>query len=236
MRTKLPQRNSEEAPPLRIAVCADMHLGVYKGVDFLKETVKAINALQPDIILIPGDFIYEPKEEDLKELFEPLGDLLAPVYIVTGNHDALEPGHIASALVRSILSQYVHVIDNLKQTIEIKGITYTIIGLSDIWEGKTDFTIIPKQKDKDTTIILIHNPDGTYQLPENCADLVVCGHTHGGQIRVPFLYHKLIPSSYGFNRGWYEVRNNPIYVTSGLGEVVLPMRLGVPPEIVVIEF
>lgn len=234
-KTKLSVKHIGKSSSIRIVLCADMHLGMYKGAPFLKRIVKKINALHPDLILMPGDFIYEPRKEDLSQLFKPLKELSAPVYAVTGNHDAEEPGHITSTLMREVLGQYIHVIDNQEHTIEVKGIACTIIGLSDIWEGKTNFNIISEKKSTDPTIILLHNPDGTHQLPPDSADLVVSGHTHGGQIRIPFLYHSIIPSDYGFNKGWYEVHHNPVFVTSGLGEVVLPMRLGVPPEIVVIE-
>ncbi|MFN7160924.1 MAG: metallophosphoesterase [Candidatus Gracilibacteria bacterium] len=236
VKTTLGTKRSKKTTLLRIVVCADMHLGMYKGDKFLTRIVKEINALNPDLVLIPGDFIYEPTEADLPKLFVPFKDITVPIYAVTGNHDAEEPGFISSTLVRAALSKYIHVIDNKKQIIEIQGSQYLLIGLSDIWEGETDFTIVPKEKSVLPTIILIHNPDGSYMLPDACADLVVAGHTHGGQVRVPLLYHKIIPSKYGFNRGWYKVHNNPIFVTSGLGEVVLPMRLGVPPEIVLVEF
>ncbi len=234
-------RNSKEK--LKIAVVSDLHLGVYKDDKFLEKIVQKINEQNPDLIVIPGDFIYKITPQQFS-YFNPLTHLNAPVYAVTGNHDAKKPGEYSSSQVRKYLSPYLpNMIDNKKIDIPFlkkNGIRVQIIGLSDLWEGVTDYTLL-KTKNRNfisnpLTIVLTHNPDTALNLPNEAnIDLVIAGHTHGGQIRLPFIYKWVIPTQYDFDRGWYDVFGRKVYVTSGAGEVGLPMRFLVPPEVVIID-
>ncbi|MFH1514360.1 MAG: phosphohydrolase, partial [bacterium] len=89
---------------------------------------------------------------------------------------------------------------------------------------------------KENTIVLAHNPDTVYEFPEGVnVDLVLSGHTHGGQIRIPFLYKTQIPTIHPFDKGLYNVNDIPVYVTSGIGMIGLPFRFLIPPQIEILE-
>lgn len=227
---------TSESPGIKVAIVSDIHLGLHKREDFLHRIVETINQEKPDIVLIPGDFTYYLTPHELTLAFAELQDIEAPVYAVTGNHDAKKPGEFTSAEVRAALEPYdVIPIDNKIEKLNINGKEITLVGLSDLWEGKANYSLVDQINEEDFSIILTHNPDTAYELPNHKADVLIAGHTHGGQIRIPFLYHRMMPTDYPFDRGWYMVEGMPVFVTSGAGEVGLPMRLGVPPEVVIME-
>lgn len=222
---------------LRLVLISDLHLGVFKGRKFLQRVLTKILEVQPDLLIIPGDLINDPSHSQLTEMFEPLSALKFPIYAVTGNHDSEKPGFHQSETVRQALRKCgVQAIDNQQSIFEKEGVALNIFGLSDLMEGLTDFSILDKMLIDQFNLIVAHNPDTAYQITGAVpAGLVLSGHTHAGQIRVPWIYKWLIPCKYKFERGWYEVQDRKVYVSSGLGEVILPMRLGVIPEIVVLE-
>lgn len=227
---------------IKVAVISDLHLGVYKGKNYLARVVEQINLVSPDLVLIPGDLIYDPSWEELRGgVFADLQRLKAPVIAVTGNHDAKIPGYVEAEEVRKSLRKYgVKVIDNQQVDFEVKGGHSSkflkIYGLSDLMEGQYDLKVLKNFNSADNNLILAHNPDAAYTIPDGDQEaLIVSGHTHGGQIRIPLIYKWVIPCKHDFDRGWYDVGRLKVLVTSGLGEVGLPLRLGVPPEIVMLE-
>ncbi len=215
---------------LRIAVLADLHLGVYKDADFLERVVQQVNQAEVDIVLIAGDFTYYP--EKMEGTFDSLQELNAVTYAVTGNHDAKHPGEISSAEARKHLEKLgIKMIDN--QRLDFKELT--LIGLSDLWEGEADYSILEDIDADDFVVLLTHNPDTVYRISDAKVDLAITGHTHGGQIRLPWIYKWAIPCEYDFDRGFVKVDGVTVFTTSGLGEVGLPMRFLVPPEIVILN-
>lgn len=221
---------------LRIALFADQHIGLYTPKSMMKRIVDEINQLDVDLVFIAGDLIYEPSRKEFPTLFESLAEIKVPVYAVTGNHDSQHPGTFKSVEVREAVEKYgVKAIDNKLIEIEMNREKIKIIGLSDIWERQTEFSLLNQVKAEDKVIVLVHNPDAAYEFPNSNADLILAGHTHGGQIRLPWIYKYVIPTEHDFDSGWYEVGGMKVYVTSGVGTVGLPMRFLVPPEIVVID-
>lgn len=221
---------------VKIVLISDQHLGVFKNHDFLNKTVRKINQLNPDLVLIAGDLIYNPTPNQLNTLYAEIINVKAPIYAVAGNHDSAKPGYFTSDEVRKAVGFFkVNFIDNKKVLLKFNKKYLNIFGISDYDEDKMDFSEIRKITKKGNNIILAHNSDVSRFLPNYNADLLVTGHTHGGQIRIPWIYKKLIPLAYKFNKGWYKYNGLSIYVTSGIGEVLLPMRFFVPPEIVVLN-
>ena len=226
----------EGGKSVRLVLISDLHLGVFKGERFLRKILARVREAKPDLVVIPGDLINDPSPAELKKNFRELGDLKIPVYVVTGNHDSRKPGYYTSEEVRGVLRPLVTVMDNARATWVGEQTRMQITGLSDLMEGKADFTLLDDLKDKDFNLIIAHNPDAAYRIPAGIpADLIVSGHTHAGQIFLPPLSDWLIPCKHKFRRGWYEVHGRPVYVSSGLGEVILPMRFLIPPEVVVME-
>jgi predicted MPP superfamily phosphohydrolase len=217
--------------PVRFALIADTHLGVYKKERFLRRVVNRINKEEVDFVLIAGDLVYDPQNID--KLFEPFGDIAVPVYAVMGNHDLEYPkSDMRQQIEKSLENEGVVVLTN--EFVSVSGIT--IVGLGDRWGKEDDVSTITRARESgaDTIIVMAHNPDTTHDYVES-VDLTVSGHTHCGQLRIPGLYKQRIPSEYGFDKGYSQEKFTQLYITCGLGEVGLPMRIFNPPVIDVIE-
>lgn len=222
----------------RIALISDIHLGVYKNRQFLERLVDRINTLPVDAVVIAGDLTYEPEGSDLQDLFAPLARLQAPAYAVLGNHDQQKPGpDVDQALRHALHALGVKVIEGQIIT-DAQGRQWA--GLGDRWAGKDDPGFLRAAGAlKGPAIVIAHNPDSAMQLRPSEAAIVLAGHTHGGQIRIPWLYRKVIPTQYDFDRGEQFARtpDGPVrvFTTRGVGEIGLPLRLLNPPTIDVLQ-
>lgn len=220
---------------IRVAVVSDVHIGTYKSPKFLERVVEKINEAKPDIVLLPGDFVYRMNPDDLVEAMKPLAKLEAPAYGVLGNHDLIPSGEFTQEQMYKALSPHIEMIDNRYIQLQLAGKELTIIGLGDLWSGEPDYNILA-DVEGENKIVMMHNPDTIYNFPTDMnTNLIVAGHAHGGQIRIPFLYKYTIPTEHPFDEGWYEINGNKMFLTSGLGEVILPMRFMVPPVIDIIK-
>lgn len=229
---------SEQKEIVRLAFISDLHLGVFKGERFLRRVLDRIALERADLLVLGGDLINDPTIRQLGRMFESLRSVAIPMVAVTGNHDSKKPGDFESEEVRVQLRKVgVKVIDNAVERLELNdGRRFVVVGLSDLMEGKADFELLNSLVAEDFNLLIAHNPDATYQLSENLpVNLVLSGHTHGGQIYLPPFSNWLIPTKYKFVKGWYEVNKRPVYVSSGVGEVVLPMRFLIPPEVVILD-
>jgi uncharacterized protein len=217
--------------PTRIALIADAHLGVYKGPAFLQRVVEQLNALDVDAVLIAGDHTYLP-DRPLAELLAPLAALRHPVYSVPGNHDEQMPGPPLAAALKAALQQHG------VQTIEGRHVdmgTHYLVGLGDLMAGKARMEALRGTPANKPRLVLMHNPDTALLLPAGSAALALAGHTHCGQVRIPGLYRAMIPTVAPFDRGLQHLAAVPTFVTCGLGEVKLPLRLFNPPVIDVLD-
>ncbi|MDD3302570.1 MAG: metallophosphoesterase [Candidatus Gracilibacteria bacterium] len=219
-----------------VVVLSDLHLGVYKDKFFLQKVVDKINTLQGiDFVLIPGDFAYvTTKNNDFVDLFSPFKNLKVPVFATLGNHDLSHPGpEIEKDLIIALEKYNVKLIENKS----IKFNNINILGLGDNFAGTDDINLITKYKKDQNLIVLTHNPDTVMNYKKaDIPDITIAGHSHGGQIRIPFIYKYVIPCKGEFDEGFYDYNQNKIFVSSGLGEVGLPMRLFIPPTIYFIKF
>lgn len=220
----------------RLVLISDIHLGVYKDSAYLQRLVERINALRADAVVIAGDFTYEPQGHSLAPLFAPLSALRMPAYAVLGNHDQQAPGPDVDAELRAALAKHgVRVIEG--EVVAVRG--FRLAGLGDRWAGRDDPGVLTSNPSSLPTLVLTHNPDSAIDLAPDIATLVLAGHTHGGQIRIPWLYRYAIPSRHGFDRGeqFLATPRGPVrvYTTLGTGEVGLPMRLFNPPTVDVLD-
>lgn len=221
----------------RIILISDIHLGIYKDRGFLERVVTRINTLQTDMVVIAGDLTYEPEPDSLPVMFSPLARIRQPVYAVLGNHDQQAPGpDIDIALRKALTGNGVEIIEGDIVNVD-SG--YRLAGLGDRWAGKDDPAFLKASPANVPTLVIAHNPDSAMRLAPEDAALVLAGHTHGGQIRIPWVYRQVIPSTYGFDRG-EQVAQAPggdlrVFVTTGTGEIGLPMRLFNPPTIDVLQ-
>jgi predicted MPP superfamily phosphohydrolase len=219
----------------KYVLISDIHLGIYNSASILDRTVNKINTLDVDAVLIAGDFTYEAKKENLETLFHSFKNLHVPIYAVLGNHDCERPGHkIRDELVPILEKLGVQMITN--KVVELKGIT--ILGLGSHWAREDDVSLLKNYTKDDKLIVLTHNPDTVLDYsPSSPPILTLSGHTHGGQIRIPYIYKKVIPvrGEVLWNQGLYHHKGNKVFVTSGIGTIGLPMRFLIPPTIDVLE-
>lgn len=219
----------------KYALIADLHLGIYNDETILERTVEKINNQNVDAVLIAGDFTYEAQFYDMNVLFSALSKLRVPVYAVLGNHDCQQPGPDIRDELEKVLTKYgVKVITN--KSIILNEIN--IVGLGSLWAEDNDMQLLDKYKKEDKVVVLTHNPDTTLDYSKkHFPDLTLVGHTHGGQIRIPYLYKKIIPvrGKVLWDQGLYNLTNNKVFVTSGIGEIGLPMRFLIPPTIDILE-
>jgi predicted MPP superfamily phosphohydrolase len=221
---------------IRAVVFSDIHVGPFKKADWVSHVVKRVQELQPDIVFILGDFVVKSAAD--VQYLSPLSKLKAPygVYAVTGNHEY--HANASDEVVTALESYGIEVIENETLNLEIGDKTLRFAGVSDIWFegdiGKTMQSVV----DEDTTIMLAHNPDVVLYDATRLADLVLAAHTHGGQIRLPWIGPvPSLPTKLGraFDKGWFEYNDKPLFITSGVGETGTRARLFNLPEIVEME-
>ena len=233
--------NRKISAPLRVAVWADPHLGLFTGSSFLKRVIKKVNKLKPDFILILGDFVWHLPENKIKDKFSCLKDLPVPALAILGNHDCGARGEkdVSGELERVLTDYGLKIIDNKIEEIKMKGQGIRIIGLSDIETRQPDYNLIKNISENGINIVLTHNPDAVYEFPSYDVDLVVCGHTHGGQVRIyPFYkyaYRYIARLKYDFDKGRRDFKGTKVFITTGVGLGGLPFRFSMPPVIDVLE-
>ena len=231
-----------DSSEIKVVIASDFQLGAYKSTLFLQRVVVKINEQRPDLVLIPGDFVYAMEPEEVEEVFQWLKYIHSPTYAVLGNHDIVDSGgEFTIAEIKPMLEKSVNLIDNEIAHRSINGKMIEIVGLMDLWSGKANYKVLDDAlatETDDYTIVLTHNPDTAHELSRlgltDGVDLLVAGHTHGGQIRIPYLYETQIPTEFEFDKGYSFVDKMKVFVTPGLGETALPLRLFMPPRIDVI--
>ena len=224
------------AEPVRLAVIADMHWGLFFRDDQLRALVERLNALDVDAVLVAGDWTHEPPL-DLKAGFAPLAAIRHPVFGVLGNHDVESPGPPLTAPLREALQAHgVQLIEGR----EVRWKGWSLVGLDDHWGGSPGPQVGRLWPSGAVAsafanrIALAHQPDTLALIPEAGAFLAIAGHTHGGQVWIPGLtpwWLRNTNSEQPWWNGLYASLPGHIFVTPGVGTVGLPARLAVLPTI-----
>lgn len=226
---------------LRVAVIADLH----GGAPFIDEAkiarvVELTNATRPDLILLTGDYVitgvrggtHMPVETivgRLKALAAPLG-----VYAVLGNHDIWEDGPRIASVFNAA---GIRVLDNASRTIETPRGPFDLAGIGDFYTHNARPTAaLATVAAGRVALCFTHSPDVFPELPQTCT-LTIAGHTHGGQVALPLIGRPIVPSRYGqrYAAGLIREDGKALFVATGIGTSIFPIRLGVPPEISVLE-
>lgn len=213
----------------------DLHLDRYHSRH--DRIVETVNELHPDWIFITGDLLNVP--EGLPHLFRFLERLraIAPVYMTLGNHDHYSGVSIA---------QYAELADRHKITLlmnqsarlSVGTAELIVVGVDDPSLHRADLRCVPARADRRFILLLAHAPNILdYVEAHHDIDLILCGHSHGGQWRVPGIpTFWLPPGCNGRVDGWHESGRHRLYVNRGLGWSFLPFRLNCRPEIVLLEW
>lgn len=226
---------------LRIAALADLHIGApHMDLAKLRQIVALTNAQQPDLILLLGDYVIQGvvggQFVEPTVLAQELANLKAKagVCAVLGNHDRW----YSAARVKSALEQAgVRVLENDVTAVTVNGNKLWLAGLSDEWTSQPDIPgTLAKVTDAAPVLAFTHNPDLFPRIPQRVT-LTLAGHTHGGQCAFPLLGRPVVPSAYGqrYAAGLVIENDRHLFVTSGLGTSILPVRFRVPPEIAILQ-
>ncbi|WP_425409762.1 metallophosphoesterase [Hyphococcus sp.] len=221
---------------MRIAVFSDTHNGLFKNVTPAARIVRRVNAAKPDFVLIAGDFTYYLAPENFTDNFSAFDDVSAPLFAVLGNHDIGLPGpDLSEALNEALPRLGVRLIDNQKLKLSNSRFAIELVGLSDHRGGRQDFSLLAAQSDS-PRLVLTHNPATVNDLStDETADLLIGGHTHGGQIQAPVLTCLLTGVCGDAAYGLRESNGVLTFTTSGTGMVVVPMRFRMPPRIDILD-
>ena len=219
---------------------ADIHAGApFIDEKKLRLIVQRTNELRPDLIVILGDYMTgngRVRHTMEPEVFAPiLKDLSAPlgVYSVLGNHDWWFSGR----KVRAGLEQNgIKVLEDEVVQLNARGTSLWLVGLADLWTRPQNVeATINKVPEGVPVIALTHNPDIFPQVSQR-VPLMLAGHTHGGQVRFPLIGSVVHSSRLGerYEVGHVFENNHHLFVTTGIGTSILPVRFGLPPEIVLL--
>jgi hypothetical protein len=239
--------------PLRIAVLADFHAcDPWMPISRIESIVERTNALNADLIVLLGDYVAGLKRfrtaiVPMRDWSNALSQLRARLgtYAILGNHDWWVDGPAVTGHFERV---GIPVLENRAIPItNTSGKRFWLAGVGDQlaiplgggrFRGVDDLAGTMNQitDNSSPVILLAHEPDIFPQV-SNRVDLTLSGHTHGGQVRLPFVGPPLVPSRYGqrYAYGHVTERDRQLIVSGGLGCSMLPVRFGVPPEIVMIE-
>lgn len=216
---------------LKIVHLTDIHLSLFTSIEEVHRVVTIANLLQPDIVALTGDYVtFSPSY--IRPVAQALGRLRARlgIFAVLGNHDFRVD---AEEVTRALRAQRIRVLRNAHYALRSNGGTLWLAGIDDLWFASDDLpAALQSIPARDPKILLCHNPDAIGRASRLGVDLMLSGHTHGGQVRLPILrsFYRSKPGE-RFIDGWNQLGNTQIYVSRGIGKVVVPVRVACPPEI-----
>ena len=220
---------------LRIVQISDIHHGLFLPKEWLSDAVKKANRLKPDIIALTGDYVTYSRR-NIGPAAEILGRLRARfgVYAVLGNHDFRVD---ADAVTSALRSQHIDVLRNRHVDLRLGGESLYLAGVDDYGYGADLRRAVKGIPSEAARVLLAHNPRIIHLASRHGVSLVLSGHTHGGQVNIPLLgtvYGKS-PERLRYKIGWDRMGATQIYVSRGIGTIVLPCRLRCPAEITHLE-
>jgi predicted MPP superfamily phosphohydrolase len=219
-----------------IAFLTDIHHGIYFSLGRVRSLVARTNALQPDLVLLGGDYAHlRPRYiasclAELAHLDAPLGK-----FGVLGNHDHWYDAQLAW---KSMQAAGIVALDNRAVWITLGEERIRVGGVGDFWEDSQDLSATTTGvKDEDFVILLSHNPDYVENVQTTTVDLVLSGHTHGGQVTLFGLWAPIIHSDFGqkYRSGVVHTPFTTVVISNGIGVITPPLRFGARPEIILIR-
>jgi len=238
---------------LRIAQLTDLHASWMVDNALFRRAAELVAEVRPDLIVLTGDFISgstkflsghvgEFNARDLEESVAALGMLKAPlgIYGVLGNHDFWSGAPAVEAITRSYAATLgVQWLRNCGVAVSRNGSTIELLGVDDYWEASCSLSTALKHSDaRRVRILLSHNPDINEEIDSLGAriDLVISGHTHGGQVVLPLIGQPVMPSRFGqrYRVGLVADGARQTFIGRGIGHLVAPTRIDCPPEIAIL--
>jgi hypothetical protein len=222
---------------MRAVVISDVHHGIFFPVSFVREIVRHSNSLKPDLVLLLGDYAYQESRYLQASLYE-LGALeaLEGRIAILGNHDILLGRQIAST---ELARQHFIELTNRNICLQRGEDRLVIAGVDDLQQGHPDMEkALEGTRADDFVILLSHIPDVIETVRDPRIHFVLSGHTHGGQIHLPFVGSPIVPSAYGqkYRAGFVRGPSVSGYVSTGAGAAFPPIRIGCPASITLMTF
>jgi predicted MPP superfamily phosphohydrolase len=227
------KRLPQKLDGLKIIHLSDTHHSPFTKLDHIERAVKIANRLRPDMFLLTGDYVSHEREY-IAPVAAVLGKLKAKygVHACLGNHDHWTDAELVTHLFRG---EGINVLINEGFRFEALGASFWLAGVDDYMVGKTDVPAALRGSYPDEMkLLLAHNPIIFREAARGGVDLTLSGHTHGGQIKIRDEEKRILPKR-KLKAGLHSRRNAQIYITRGIGTVVVPMRYQCPPEISLLE-
>ncbi len=217
----------------KIVQLSDTHHSPFTSLEHITRAIKIANRLRPDMFLLTGDYVSHEREY-IAPVAAALGKLKAKygTYACLGNHDHWTDADLVTHLLRG---EGINVLINEGLRFEARGASFWLAGVDDYMVGKTDVPAALRGSYPDEMkLLLAHNPIIFREAARLGIDLTLSGHTHGGQIKVRDDAKRILPQR-KLKAGLHARRKSQIYITRGIGTVVVPMRYQCPPEISLLE-
>lgn len=227
-----------------IVQLSDFHYDSIFSIHPLKAAIQIVNDLQPDLIVLTGDFVSAPlvgrtPAPKAAAAADPCAHWLKKLrashglWAVMGNHDiATDVGRVTSAL----RAQGIRVLANQSVAVENNGGRFWLGGVNDVLGGSADLHMTLRGVPADeATVLLAHEPDFADYVSRYSIDLQLSGHSHGGQVRLPLIRPFYLPMlAKKYVSGLFKIGRLTLYTNCGLGTVGVPVRFNCPPEITLI--
>jgi uncharacterized protein len=222
-----------------IALLSDFHYDPYFSVHPIRSAISTVNAMHPDLVVLTGDFVsvplfgeHEKGAADAEPCAELLRNLQCPrgLWAVLGNHDAFtDPERVTDALH----THGIRVLSNQSVPIESNGARFWLAGVDDVLAKTADLDkTLHDIPSGEATVLLAHEPDYADRVVRHPVDLQLSGHSHGGQVRFPFLPPLYLPDlAKKYISGLYRIGDLTLYTNAGIGTITIPVRFNCPPEI-----
>lgn len=217
----------------KIIHLSDIHHSPFTDIQLIARTVKIANRLRPDMFLLTGDYVSHDREF-ISPVAAELGKLKSRygTYACLGNHDHWTDADLVTHLFRG---EGIHMLVNEGLRLEAEGVSFWLAGVDDHMVGKTDVAAAMRGSYPDEMkLLLAHNPIIFRQSVRSKIDLTLSGHTHGGQVKIRDGEKRIIRRR-KLTSGLHRRKQSQIYITRGIGTVVLPVRYQCPPEISLLE-
>ena len=241
---------SEDLEGFTITQLSDLHLGPHVSAEDVRRSVQIANELDADLVALTGDFVYRSADYSIA-CAQELASLEARygIYAVLGNHDIwTNPRQVTENLIQAGIT----VLRNDRQALGVGSARLWLLGIKDTGHtgGPWDEFRVEWQQTRDALaallsdipageprLLLVHNPDFTEMLPGARMDLALCGHTHGGQVRLPFLGAPIVPSCFGqkYASGLVQGPSTLVYINRGIGLIAPPVRFNCRPEVTLLR-
>lgn len=229
----------------KIIFLSDIHFGEFFDKERLERLVARVNKLKPDLILLGGDYVTytimpvwkKVGRRNTQLCFEELGKLRAAqgVYAAPGNHDYWP---FPELIKKSIKESGIELLENKGVWFEKGRDRIRLGGIGDYWFGEQDIAPVLKgTSPKDFVLLISHNPDYIEELKPGIVDLMLSGHTHGGQFSFFGLWGPYLPSSFGqkYRTGVIKKDTTTLVISNGIGLTSPPVRFFTRPQIIILE-